>query len=133
MEFILIFGITILFIGLFYLIPVIRSRNPKNLCATVGTLSKTSSFKNFQTRYGLFKNLTDFTYTYSVNGKSYRISGSAPKHRRFIPNKVDIVYLKGFPRSAYIEEYTGVIEWLLSISFSIMGAILLAIYFIQTH
>lgn len=133
MEFILISGIIVLSVGLYFLVLAIRSRDPKHLQTTVGTLTKTSGFKNFQTRYGLIRNLTDYTYTYSVNGKDYRISGSYPKHRRFVPKKVEIIYLIGFPRRAYIGEYTGVVEWSIAVSFSILGAVLLAIYFFQTH
>lgn len=133
MEFILISGIIVLSIGLFFLVLAIWGRNPKHLQTTVGTLTKTSSFKNFQTRYGLFKNLTDYTYTYSANGKDYGISGSYPKHRRFIPKKVEITYLIGFPHRAYIGEYTGVVEWLIALPFSFLGFLFLIIYFVQTH
>lgn len=99
--------------GMWFLFLALWSLNPDHLGTAVGTLSKCHNSKNIPSKYNrVIKNLTDYTYTYQVNGKTYKLSGSKAQHRRTVFRKVTVVYLKIIPRRAYIDRFTGVTEWL---------------------
>lgn len=98
--------------GLWFLFLAVWSRNPDHLDTAVGTLTKCHTSKNVTTRYGVVKNLTDYVYTYQVDGKTYKITGMRRQPRRKVLRKVTVVYLKIFPRRAYLDQFTGTLEWL---------------------
>ena len=100
--------------GLWFLFLAVWSRNPDHLGTAVGTLTKCHTSKNVTTRYGVVKNLTDYVYTYQVNGKTYKITGMRRQPRRMVLRKVTVVYLKISPRRAYIDQFTCTVEWLLA-------------------
>ena len=125
MEFFLICGAALILIGLFFLWLALWGRKPENLVETVGALTRRQHFKNVQLRRRRDKNLTDYTYSYTVGGRTYRLSGTQWIHPRKLFKKTTIVYLKGFPRVAYIGEFTGIQEWALAIVFLVMGLLCL--------
>ena len=98
--------------GLWFLFLAVWSRNPDHLGTAVGTLTKCHTSKNVTTRYGVVRNLTDYVYTYQVDGKTYKITGMRRQPRRKVLRKVTVVYLKISPRRSYIDQFTGTVEWL---------------------
>lgn len=118
-------GAVLILIGLFFLWLAFRGRKPENLVETVGALTRRQHFKNVQLRHRRVKNLTDYAYSYTVGGRTYKLSGIEWIHPRKLFPKTTIVYLKGFPRVAYIGEFTGIQEWALAIVFLVMGLLCL--------
>ena len=100
--------------GLWFLFLAVWSRNPDHLGTTVGTLTRCHTSKNVATRHGVVKNLTDYVYTYQVDGKTYIITGMRRQPRRMVLRKVTVVYLKISPRRAYLDQFTGTVEWLIA-------------------
>lgn len=98
--------------GLWFLFLAAWSRNPDHLGTAVGTLTKCHTSKNVTTRHGVVRNLTDYVYTYQVDGKTYKITGMRRQPRRKVLRKVTVVYLKISPRRSYIDQFTGTVEWL---------------------
>jgi hypothetical protein len=129
MVFLLGFGITILLLGIFFAVLAIQSKNVNNLISTTGELTKKKGYKNYKLKSGSVPNAVEYTYTYIVGGKSYHISGVQHTHSRNLRKRVTIVYLRGFPRCAYVESFSGIQEWLLAVSFTAMGVCLILIYF----
>ena len=110
MAFFLTFGIIILLPGLFFLFLAFKGRNPQNLINVPGELTQRKGFKNIRIKTYTVKNLTDYAYSYEVNGKQYVLKGTQWTHPRKLFKKVSIIYLRGFPRVAYIEHFTGACE-----------------------
>jgi len=129
MLFFLVFGITLLLLGIFFAILAIRSKNPNNLISTTGELSRKKDYKNYKLRYRSVPNAVKYNYTYKVKGKLYHLRGVQLTHSRNLYKRIVIVYLRGFPRCAYEGQFSGITEWLLAISFTAMGIFLLFIYF----
>lgn len=129
MLFFLVFGITMLLPGIFFTVLAIRSKNPDNLISTTGELTKKKDFKNYKLKSRSVPNAVEYTYTYKVNGKSYRLCGVQHTHSRNLRKRTIIVYLRGFPRCAYEGHFSGTTEWLLAISLTAMGLFLLLLYF----
>ena len=129
MLFFLVFGILMLLPGLFFAVLTIRSINPNNLITITGELTKKRDFKNYKLKSRSVPNAVKYTYTYIVNGKSYSLRGVQLTHSRNLYKRIAIVYLRGFPRCAYTEHFSGIQEWLIAISFTAMGTILLLLYF----
>ena len=129
MLFFLVFGITMLLPGIFFAVLAIRSKNPDNLISTTGELTKKKDFKNYKLKSRSVPNAVEYAYTYKVNGKSYRLCGVQHTHSRNLRKRTIIVYLRGFPRCAYEEHFSGITEWLLAITLTVMGMFLLLIYF----
>ena len=125
----LVFGILMLLPGLFFTVLAIRSLNPNNLISTTGELSKKIGFKNYKLKIGSVPNAVEYTYTYTVNGKSYHLRGVKHTHSRNLYKRIVIVYLRGFPHCAYEEHFSGIQEWLIAISFTAMGIFLFLLYF----
>ena len=130
MMFLIICGVILLLTGAFFLWLAYRGRDPRNLAETVGELTKRQHFKNVQVKSYRVKNLTDYAYTYTVGGRTYRLSGTQWTHPRALLRKCTVVYLKGFPRLAYIGQFTGIQESLIGVSFLILGILCL---WISTH
>lgn len=125
----LIAGLIILIPGLFYIGLAFCSRNPKNTIAVPGVLTKRQGFKNVTIKHFTVKNLTDYIYTYEANGKQY-YKGTQWVHPRKLFKRVSIVYLRGFPRIAYIDQFTAVNEWALGITLSMLGTICIVVSFV---
>jgi len=130
--FYLIIGCALLLLGLYFLRIALLGRSPENLAATTGTLVKASGFRNVPMRYGgVIKNQTDFTYAYTVDGKTYRRSGRKNAHRRTIPKTVTIVYVKTYPRGGYIGRFTGLYEWVYALSCLIYSVLFILLFFLS--
>ena len=130
MLFFLFWGITMLLPGIFFAVLAIRSKNPNNLISATGELTKRKGYKNYKLRNRSVPNAVEYTYTYKVSGKSYQLSGVHHTHARKLRERVVIVYLRGFPRCAYEGRFSGITEWLLAISLTVMGVFLLLLYFL---
>lgn len=125
----LIFGIALLLPGIFFGALAVRSKNPRNLVSTTGELTRKKDYKNYKLQYRSVPNAVEYIYTYKVNGKLYHLSGVQHTHSRNLRKRVAIVYLRGFPRCAYQEHFSGIAEWLLALSLTATGILLLFIYF----
>lgn len=100
-----IYNFTIAILGLF----------PKFHGTAVGTLLNTDTARNVRVKYGTIPILTNFTYIYTVNGSKYKYRGEKAKHKRYVPQKVHLVFVKGFPRHAYPNRFKGTGEWVFGI------------------
>ena len=129
MLFFLIFGITMLLPGIFFAVLAIRSKNQNNLLSTTGELTSKKDYKNYKLKNRSVPNAVQYTYTYIVNGKSYHLRGVQLTHSRNLYKRIVIVYLRGFPRCAYEEYFSGIQEWLIASSFTAMGIFLILLYF----
>lgn len=127
MKILLVLGLFVLLLGLFFLWLALRGRNPKNQAVTVGELTYVHGMKNVKVKTHTVKNMTDYCYTYTVNGKQYRMAGTRWTHPRKLLNRITIVYQKGFPKVAYVDHYTGDNERMLAIFLLALGVICLAI------
>ena len=94
------------------------SRNPKHIGTAVGRLDSSKrvmvSMKHSRKKVPM----TNFVYLYEVNGKTYRLKRDTRSSRKSLMPRVNIVYLKGFPRFGYLESYP---HWL----FTLLGVILI--------
>lgn len=79
---------------------------------------KAKHYKNLHTKYGFVPNWCDCAYVYHVGGKTYKFRTGEKKNKNALRSKVEIVYVKGFPRRAGIERYRS------DESFAIAGALL---------
>ena len=129
MLFFLVFGILMLLPGLFFAGLAIRSKNPNNLISATGELTEKKDFKNYKLKNRSVPNAVEYTYTYTVNGRSYHLQGVQHTHSRNLHKRITIIYLRSFPRCAYSEHFSGIQEWLIAISFTAMGTFLLLLYF----
>ena len=100
-----VWNFTVAILGLF----------PKLHGTAVGKLVKTDTARNVRVKYGTIPILTNFTYVYTVNGHTYRYRGEKAKHKRYVPQKVHLVFVKWFPRHAYPNRFKGTGEWVLGI------------------
>ncbi len=107
----------VLFIGLWNLLIAILGLFPIFHATAVGTLTKANTQKNVRTRHGhLLPRLTQYAYTYTVKGKHYRHSRQMQYSKRRLLPKASLVYVKWFPRHAYVNKFTGEVEWAMGIS-----------------
>lgn len=115
-------------LGVWFLFLTIYGRNPKNQMHTIGTLIQKKTKRNVAGRHCTIPVITDYTYSYTVNGKEYRIRHSVQNTKRGIMKKATIVYLKGFPRCAGIEQYHNSLHGFLS-ALLLLGGILMILLF----
>ena len=109
-------------IGLWNLMIAVLGCFPKLLCTALRSLAKTNTLKNVPLKHGgCIPNLTKYTYVYAVNGKQYKYSAEKRTHKRNLFSKVIMVYVKGFPRHAYPNKFTGFKEWSIGIFLIILG------------
>lgn len=118
-------GGVLILAALFWFWLALRGRDSGNLVETVGELTKRQHFRNMQIKSRRVKDLTDYIYSYTADGRTYRLSGIQWTHPRKLMRKCTVVYLKGFPRLAYIEQFTGIREQLIGVSFLIVGLLFL--------
>ena len=112
MDILRAFGWTMLILGIYYVAMGILFCFPKNCARTVGRLEKTKGRKNVRIRdvgpkYRTVPHWTSFTYSYTVNGKTYKKSGSAAQSPKQLPYHPSVVYLKWMPRYAFVKGMTG--------------------------
>ena len=109
-------------IGLWNIFLIIWAKNPAHLGTAIGTLGKVTNSKNVKSRHGwIIPNVTNYCYDYTVGNRSYKLSGSRNVHKRTLFKKALIVYIKGFPRIAYIDKFTAENQWVFGICFLFMG------------
>ena len=132
MVFFLVVGLACLLPGVFLMVLAIRSRNPQNLVSTTGELTQYKGYKEYKLKNRTVPNATEYTYTYTVNGKSYSLRGVQHTHPRNLPKRVEIVYLRSFPRCAYQDHFSGTAEWLLAVSLIAMGIFCVVVSFVVT-
>ena len=118
----------VLFIGLWNLTIAVLGLFPKCRASAVGTLTKANTKINHRTRHGhLIPRLTHYAYTYSVNSKLYRYAREIYRSKRRLLPKISLVYVKGFPRHAYPNKFTGAVEWVTGLGMLFLGALFLYI------
>ena len=96
--------------GLFFWVQFTFSRRPKSTAKTAGILRETDYKQNVTVgirRRIFFKHYTKARYIYTVNGVEYSLRGEHPGTKRQTPKFVPVVYIKRFPRFAYIDEIIG--------------------------
>lgn len=96
--------------GLFFWVQFTFSRRPQNTAKTAGILRETDYKQNVTVgiRHRMFfKHYTKARYIYTVNGVEYSLRGEHPGTKRQTPKFVPVVYIKRFPRFAYIDEIIG--------------------------
>ena len=96
--------------GLFFWVQFTFSRRPKSTAKTAGILRETDYKQNVTVgirRRIFFKHYTKARYVYTVNGVEYSLRGEHPGTKRQTPKFVPVVYIKRFPRFAYIDEIIG--------------------------
>ena len=125
---IMITAVALLF-GIWNLMIAILGLFPKYLETTMGTLTRTKNERNVvqHSKYNhtFIPLITYYTYTYHVRGREYRYSNeSRHSEKRLLP-KVPLVYVKWFPRHAYLRKFKGIREWMWGIFSTLLGAIFL--------
>ena len=96
--------------GLFFWVQFTFSRRSKSTAKTAGILRETDYKQNVTVgirRRIFFKHYTKARYVYTVNGVEYSLRGEHPGTKRQTPKFVPVVYIKRFPRFAYIDEIIG--------------------------
>ena len=127
MPFAIFLTVLTLLIGLWNLAIAIWGGLPQNHIKTVGTLSKVKHYKNLHTRYGFVPNWSDCVYVYHVDGKAYKFRVGEKKNKNALFPKVEIVYVKGFPRRAGIERYRSDEAFVIAGAFLMLGLFLLLV------
>ena len=113
--------------GVFFWIQFIFSRRPKSTAKTAGILRETDYRKNV-TLHGprgkslFLRHLTKARYIYTVNGVEYGIRGEFHATKRQTPRFVPVVYVKRFPRFAYMDNIGSFSD----IRYGLWGGILVA-------
>lgn len=112
--------------GVFFGVQFIFSRRPKSTAKTGAILREATHKKNVtvRSRRGsmLIKNLTKALYIYTVNGVEYGIRGEFHATKRQTPKFVPVVYVKRFPRFAYMDDIGSFSD----IRYGLWGGILVA-------
>lgn len=126
MDLLTVLSVISILAGCWYLMIAILGLFPKLRNKTVGILKKASSVKNVRVgRSSWVPNLTDYTYVYTVNGKDYRYSGQITRSKSNLLPRVVLVYVKGFPRHVYPDNFKGVNQWVMGMFYIFLGVILL--------
>ena len=100
---------------------------PKNHIKTVGTLEKVKHYKNLHTKYGFVPNWCECVYVYRVGKKTYHYNIGEKKNKNALFKKVEIVYVKGFPKRAGIEKYRSDEAFVIAGGLCLLGLFLLMI------
>ena len=113
--------------GLLFWVQFTFSRRPKNTAKTAGILREANHKENVTVgirRRMFFKHYTKARYVYTVNGVEYSLRGEHPGTKRQTPKFVPVVYIKRFPRFAYIDEIIGGFG---DILYGLLGLVFLAV------
>ena len=112
--------------GVFFWVQFIFSRRPKSTAKTGAILREATHKKNVtvRSRRGrvFIKNLTKALYIYTVDGVEYGIRGEFHATKRQTPKFVPVVYIKRFPRFAYMDDIGSFSD----IRYGLWGGILVA-------
>ena len=112
--------------GVFFWVQFIFSRRPKSTAKTGAILREATHKKNVtvRSRRGsmLIKDLTKALYIYTVDGVEYGIRGEFHATKRQTPKFVPVVYVKRFPRFAYMDDIGSFSD----IRYGLWGGILIA-------
>ena len=113
--------------GLFFWVQFTFSRRKKNTAKTAGILRETDYRQNVTLRgprgKSIFlRHLTKARYIYTVNGVEYGIRGEHYGTKRQTPKFVPVVYIKRFPRFAYMDDIGSFSD----IRYGLWGGILVA-------
>ena len=112
--------------GVFFWVQFIFSRRPKSTAKTGAILREATHKKNVtvRSRRGsmLIKHLTKALYIYTVDGVEYGIRGEFHATKRQTPRFVPVVYVKRFPRFAYMDDIGSFSD----IRYGLWGGILVA-------
>ena len=113
--------------GLFFWVQFTFSRRKKNTAKTAGILRETDYKQNVTLRgprgKSIFlRHLTKARYIYTVNGVEYGIRGEHYGTKRQTPKFVSVVYVKRFPRFAYMDDIGSFSD----IRYGLWGGILVA-------
>ena len=112
--------------GVFFWVQFIFSRRPKSTAKTGAILREATHKKNVtvRSRRGrvFIKNLTKALYIYTVDGVEYGIRGEFHATKRQTPRFVPVVYVKRFPRFAYMDDIGSFSD----IRYGLWGGILVA-------
>ena len=112
--------------GVFFWVQFIFSRRPKSTAKTGAILREATHKKNVtvRSRRGsmLIKDLTKALYIYTVDGVEYGIRGEFHATKRQTPRFVPVVYVKRFPRFAYMDDIGSFSD----IRYGLWGGILVA-------
>ena len=98
--------------GLLFWVHYTLSRPSKSIAKTAGILRETD-YKQNVTIHGtrgksiFLKHLTKARYVYTVDGVEYSLRAEHYGTKRQTPKFVPVVYIKRFPRFAYIDELFG--------------------------
>ena len=98
--------------GLLLWVHYTLSRPSKRTAKTAGILRETDYRQNVtihgtRGRSIFVKHLTKARYVYTVDGAEYSIRGEHYGTKRQTPKFVPVVYIKRFPRFAYVDEIIG--------------------------
>ena len=113
--------------GLFFWVQFTFSRRKKNTVKTAGILRETD-YKQNVTLLGprgkslFLRHLTKARYIYTVDGVEYGIRGEHYGTKRQTPKFVPVVYVKRFPRFAYMDDIGSFSD----IRYGLWGGILVA-------
>lgn len=128
----LVLGLVMLFTGAFFGYLLRLSANPKNLAETTGELLRTQKLRHIPGRSGhkhvIIQKLTKYTYQYTVQGKTYRVRGELWNHKHRLRPSGRIIYLRGFPWAAYLDQFTGQRKTLFFLLPTIWGVLFLVLY-----
>ena len=80
------------------------AQTPDHFDSVIGTLIHRKTSRNVRSKYRTIPVYTEYTYAYTVNGKTYRFSGAVERAKHALSRKVRIVYLRGFPRCSGVEK-----------------------------
>lgn len=122
MEYYWILAAIFLLIGGWNLMIAILGLFPKCRETAVGTLEKPNVYRNVPAKHGrIIPILTKYVYTYTVKGRLYRYTREDAMSERRLFKKATMVYVKGFPRHAYPNKFTGEMEWIFGLLFFLPG------------
>lgn len=117
MEIIRALSWAVLALGIYYMAITVCICFPQNRAYALGRLEKTKGEKNVRIhpagsrhRTIVVPHWTRFTYSYTVNGKTYKKSGGDAKSPRQLPSRPRVVYLKWMPYYAFVDGLT-VFTW----------------------
>lgn len=111
-------------VSVWHLLIAVLGLFPQCRSTAVGTLADTSVRRNYIVRGRRIPIRAKYTYVYTVRGKQYRYTSLAFHSERRLLRKVTMVYVKGFPRHAYPNRFSGILEWSLGLMTLFTGLLL---------
>ena len=111
--------------GLWYLLIAIWGGSAKNREKTIATLVEARHYKNLHSKYGVIPNWCDCVYVYQVGEKTYKLRIGKKEKKSRLFKKVEVIYVKGFPKRAAIGQYRSDEAWVLAGGFLLLAAIFL--------